>query len=269
MEPRIVFLGTGQGAEVIGKQLRGSGGIVIQTGEHQLHIDPGPGSLLMGRECNVNPRQTTALLISHAHLNHCNDVNCQIDAMTYAGLDKRGILIAGSQLIKGDEATQPYLTQHHKNLLEKYMVLDQGMRAAIDDVEITATTTRHSVESMGFRIVTPDFIVSYLGDTAYCAEFADEHKDTDILILNVVNPPGIKAKHNLDADDAAKVIAKLTPRLAIITHFSKKMLEADPLIQARTINKESKSQVIAAKDGMSINPLNYSRRTRQKRLKSF
>ena len=86
MRPSVIFLGTGQGPEVVGKQIRASGGIVIQFGEHQLHIDPGPGSLPMLKANNLNPRATTCVLVSHTHINHCSDINAIIHAMTLGGL---------------------------------------------------------------------------------------------------------------------------------------------------------------------------------------
>ena len=91
---KIIFLGTGGDKSVIGRQIRASGGIIIQNNNLQFHLDPGPGALVKAKEFGINPRATTALLVSHNHLGHCNDVNAVIDAMTLSGLDKRGVLIA-------------------------------------------------------------------------------------------------------------------------------------------------------------------------------
>ncbi|MBW2970876.1 MBL fold metallo-hydrolase [Candidatus Woesearchaeota archaeon] len=269
MRPSIIFLGTGQGADVVGKQILGSGGIVVQTADHQIHIDPGPSSLLMARENHVNPRATTSILVSHSHINHCNDVNVLIDAMTLSGLDKKGVLISNNLLINGDILTRPYLTEFHKHCLEKYMVLKEGQKAAIDDIEIMATATKHSVECIGFRIDSPDFILSYLADTEFVPEHVKQHQGCDILILNVVYPFEAKKENNLNSADAVKIINKLRPKLAIVTHFSKQMLDADILLESRRINRETKAQVVAAKDGMAINPLTYSSKRTQTLLKGF
>lgn len=269
MRPSIVFLGTGQGPDVVGKQIRGSGGIVIQTTEHQLHIDPGPGALVAARLNNINPRATTAILVSHPHLNHCNDINALIHAMTLAGLDKKGVLISNNLLVNGDILMRPYLTDFHKNCLEKYMVLKADQKAAIDDIEIKATPTEHSIDNLSFKINTPDFSLSYISDTGFKPELFKEHHGSEILVMNVVYPFDEKAKYNLNSDDAVKIINKLKPKLAIITHFSAKMLEADILLEARKINKETSTQVVAAKDGMAINPLTYSSKKKQMLLSGY
>ena len=269
MKPNIIFLGTGQGPTVVGKQLRSSGGVVLQSGEHQLHIDPGPSTLSMARQHIVNPRESTCILVSHNHLNHCNDINALIEAMTLGGLDKKGVFISNNMVINGTSYIAPYLTEHHKGCLEKYIVLNEGQRVGIDNIEIKATMAKHSVEAMGFKISTPEYTLSYIGDTAFFSELVDEHKDADILIINVQNPAGLNTKYNLDSDTAIELIKKIKPRLSIITHFSLNMLKADPLLEARRISRETKTPVIAAKDGLTVNPQTYAPRRPQRKLSSF
>ncbi len=269
-DSKILFLGTGAQSIVVGKQIRASGGIIIQSGESQLHIDPGPGALVRAREYGVNLRENTALLVSHNHLGHCNDVNAVIDAMTYSGLDRQGVLIGNETLINGAEDILPYLTKFHKNCLEKVMVLKEGQRVGIYDVEIKAMPSVHSEpNTIGFRILTPDFNLVYTSDTDYSNKLIDAYKDCDILILNVVNPTQFKTTGNLCTEDAIKIIEKVKPRLSIITHFGIKMVEADPINEAREIQKQTKEQVIAAKDGLSINPATYAAKSQQKSLKLY
>jgi len=75
MDTGILFLGTSGEISVTGRQLRGSGGIILKTKECQFLIDPGPGALNKAIEYGINIRENTAVLLSHAHMNHCNDIN--------------------------------------------------------------------------------------------------------------------------------------------------------------------------------------------------
>jgi phosphoribosyl 1,2-cyclic phosphodiesterase len=86
--------------------------------------------------------------------------------------------------------------------------------------------------------------------------------------LNIVHPFNNK-ENQLSSDDAVKIINKVKPKLTIITHFGIKMLKADPLYEAREIQKKTGVQIIAAKDGMVINPISYSAGLRQRTLTMY
>ena len=263
----IIFLGTGTGKFARGKQLRATGGIILQIEDNQFHIDPGPGAIVRAAQNNINTRANTSLLISHSHITHCNDVNAVIDAMTYSGLDKHGVLISNNSVINGSEEHHPYLTKFHRNCLEKVIVIEPGQRAAVNEIEIKALYTKHTEPStVGFRLATPYFVLVYSSDTEYSPRLIEEYKGANILILNVHSPNNEPVAGNLNTADAIKIAEKVEPKLVIIQHFSKKMLEADPIQEAREIQKQTKCQAIAAKDGMIINPLIYGSKARQQTL---
>lgn len=269
-ESKIIFLGTGQGSSVLGKQIRSSGGIAIQVLGNQFLLDPGPGCIAKANENNIHLRETTAILISHNHISHCNDVNAVIEVMTHSGLDRQGALIANETVVNGTEKIHPYLTNYHRTLLEKVMVIRKDQRVAINEIEIQALQSNHSdPNSVGFKFVTPEFILSYSGDTEFSNKLAEYYKGSDILILNVPYPGNKSENDNLCTEDAIKIIETVKPALSIITHFSLKMINADPLNEARQIQKATGQQVIAAKDNMEINPRNYAAKRKQKSLKSY
>jgi len=265
-----MFLGTAGDSFVVSKQLRSSAGIIVRSGDNQFHIDPGPGSLVRAKEFDVNLRANTAIIATHKHLGHCNDVNAVIDAMTYSGFDKKGVLITNQTVVNGTADMIPYLTKYHAGCVERIVIVEPGKRVGIQDVEITACPAKHSdPHGFGIKMFTRDFVLGYTGDTAYTAELGEAYKGTDILIMNVSHPSGIKGKDEMNTDDAIKLIKKVNPRLAIITHFGLKMLKADPIYEARIIQRETGIQVIAAKDGMVINPVSYSAKSKQKTLLSL
>ena len=270
MKPNVVFLGTGGDAIVVAKQLRASGGIVIQLEEYQLHIDPGPGSLVRAAQADVNIRENSVVLVTHSHLNHCNDINAVIAAMTYNGIDNQGVLIANHTLVNGSEKEPAFLTQYHRNMVERIIVAKEGHKIGIDNIEIHALKAIHTdPNTIGLKFFTPNFILAYSSDTSFTNEVMEQYEGSDILVLNVVFPFGVKAKDNLSSDDAVKIVEKIKAPLTIITHFGSKMIEADPIQEAREIQKRTGQQVVAAKDGFSINPLSYSASLRQKTLNLY
>jgi ribonuclease BN (tRNA processing enzyme) len=188
--------------------------------------------------------------------------------MTYGGLDKKGVLIANNTSINGSENYSPAISSFHKKLLERYIAVNRNQHIGINEVDIQAITARHSEpNSIGFKFFTPEFTLTYSADTVYAADIVEQYMNSNILILNV--PYAKKNEHNLCTEDAIKIIQKVNPRLAIITHFGHEMIKADPLYEIREIQKQTKVQTIAAKDGMIINPISYSASVGQKTLQGF
>jgi len=266
----IIFLGTGGDSYVVGKQVRASGGIILQVDDDQFHIDPGPGALVMAKETGVNLRANTALFVTHNHINHCNDINAVIDAMTYGGFDKKGVLVANKTVVNGSEHYTPYLQKYYRDFLERFIVLEAGKRVGINNVEIEAIKAKHSEpNAIGFKFITPDYTLVYTGDTMYSVETVSQYENANVLILNVPYLKKDEGRNNLCKEDAINIIKKVNPRLAIITHFGVNFLKSDPLYEIRDIQKETNCQVIAAKDGMVVNPVSYAVEQGQKTLYKY
>lgn len=224
---------------------------------------------MRAKQANINLRENVALLVSHNHILHSNDANAVIAAMTHSGLDKQGILIAERSSLEGTQEQSPVIGKFFSECAERTIKVDANKRIGINEIEIRTTPTKHHEGGVGFKFFTPRFTLSYLGDTEYFQELWSYHQNSDIMILNVTAPSGVKLKQNLNSDDAIKIIKKAKPKLAIITHFGIKMLSADPINEARFIQKETGIQVIAAKDGMKINPQSYSAVLNQKTLNLY
>lgn len=241
----------------MGRQLRSSGGIILHLGENQFHIDPGPGALTKAKEYGISLRATTAILVSHAHMNHGNDVNAVIDGMTYRGFDKKGVLLGSESVVNGYLSYPPVVNQFYKNCLERFIVVRPLQRVAINEIEIQMLPCDHTDPSaVGFKFFTPEFTLVYSGDTKFSKKIIESYKNSKIVILNVVSQKG--DGKNLSVADAIKIVNEVRPRLCILTHFGISMLEADPLSISREIYKETGVDTIAAKDGMIVNPLSYS-----------
>ncbi|MBI4153371.1 MBL fold metallo-hydrolase [Candidatus Woesearchaeota archaeon] len=267
---QLIFLGTSGDSSVTARQLRSSGGIILQTEELQFHIDPGPGALVRAKEFGINPRATDAVLVSHHHLNHSNDLNAVIDAMTLGGLDKKGILISNQTTINGSDAIIPALSAFHRSCLERIIILKPDQKAAVEEVEVHAIPVVHSdKEAIGFKLLTPTFTLGYTGDTAFTKDLAAALQRCDILILNTTYPGDTKTDNHLNREGATKIVERVKPKLAIITHFGFDMLKADPLLEARNIQIATGVQTVAAQDGLVINPSSYAANSGQARLSSF
>jgi len=268
----LIFLGTAGDSVVRAKQLRSSAGIVLKLNGFQFLLDPGEGTLVKMREYGLDIMKTSIILVSHHHLGHSNDLNAVIDAITLGGIDTNGYLISTNQVINGfligDEENKVLLTNYKRSLI-KYMVVEPGQKVGVEDVEIKATRTKHSVEGVGFVFKTPKLNIGYSSDTEFNESIAKQYSDCDVLILNVVNPGPIRKKGNLNTKDAIDFIKVARPRLTIITHFGVEMIKQNPITEARKIEQETKTEVMAAKDGLRIRLDDYSRKVYQEKLDNF
>jgi len=268
---KILFLGTGGDAFVIGKQYRASGGIIFEFEDNQFHIDPGPGSLVMAKMMGINLRETTAVFITKNDIFRANDGNAVISAMTHEGMDERGVLVCPSSvLIDEDKKKSPFVNKLYKNYLEKSIAVDNTKKIGINNVDIEIIELKGPLENeCGIKFITPKFNLAYIPDTVLTNNLLAELEEIDVLILGVREPKGSQKKDCMTSEGAEKIIKKVKPQLAIITGFGVKMLQADPLYEAREIQRETGVQIIAAKDGMSINPISFAATVRQKSLKGF
>ncbi len=253
MTTRLVFLGTAGSSVVASKHIRSSAGIIFQIEDFQFHIDPGPGTLAKAREYGINLQQNTAVLVSHHHLNHSNDLNVVIDAMTHGGLDKRGVVLGSKSVLQEGDHGYPILTKYHQSLVEKIIPLEQKHKVGVELIEINAFGAEHTDPSaLGFKFFCPKFTLSYSGDTALTPQLLEDLSGSDILILNVPYPGNKGTNLNLDTASAVKIVSQVKPKMVIMTHFGMEMIKADPVNEAREVQRVTGVQTVAAQDGLSI-----------------
>ncbi|MCB9358674.1 hypothetical protein H6503_01965 [Candidatus Woesearchaeota archaeon] len=265
----ITFLGTGGDIYVISKCIRNSSGIIIRHDDLQFFIDPGPNSLLSAKNNDINIRATTAIICTSPKITMSNDVNAVIAGMTYNGEDVKGVVVGTRTMVEGNEMNQPLLRKFYRECVEKVIIAEPEKKIGIENIDIHFTETSTGTDNVGLKLYMPDVTIGYTSNTGYSDKIAKQYEKCDILILNVQNPFGIQKKNKMSSDDAVKFITKIRPQLAIITHFSKEMLEQDPIQEARTIHSKTDCQVLAAVDGQTISPSGYNAKGKQKQLKQF
>ncbi|MFP3867127.1 MAG: MBL fold metallo-hydrolase [Desulfobacteraceae bacterium] len=250
----IKFLGTAGARFVVARQLRYSAGTFISAHSQQLMLDPGPGTLVRCARAKpgIDVTKLDAIILTHAHLDHSNDVNILIDALTQGGLKKRGLLFAPQECLRGKNAV---VLEYVKDFLEEIVTLKPAQNYQIGNLKF-ATSIRHDheVETYGMQFDLDGQRLAFMVDTKYFPELIDSYRNTDILVLNVVRykpHKSGKVKH-LCIDDVKEIVSNLKPQKAILTHFGMTMLKAKPWEVAQKLSAELGIEVIAASDGMRL-----------------
>jgi len=246
----IKFLGTAGARFVMIEQLRSSGGVWVSYKETNVLIDPGPGSIVRcsASRPKLNPAKLDAIILTHKHLDHSNDINVMIEAMTEGGFKKRGIVFCPQDAIGEDSVILKYAAKFPSRI----DILKPNADYAAGDLKFkTSMRHLHPVETYGLKFNLGGVSVGLLADTRFFEELKDFYK-TDILIIPVVflDPhPGID---HLCLADAERIINACKPKKAILTHFGRTMLMAKPHIQAKELSKRLAVEVQAAYDGMGL-----------------
>jgi len=248
---KIKFLGTAGARFVVMKQLRKSGGVWLSLDGANVLIDPGPGSLIrcLTSKPKLNPINLDGIILTHRHLDHSNDVNIMIEAMTNGGWKKKGIVFAPSDALDND----PVILEYIRKYVDKIEVLKEKGKYKIKNISFSTPIkhVHHGVESYGLNISGKKSSISLIADTNYFKDI-EKHYKGDILIINVVRLEKSPTIEHLCLEDAEKVIKENKPKLAILTHFGMTMIKAKPWELAEKLTKKIGVKVIAASDGMEL-----------------
>lgn len=246
----IKFLGTAGARFAVTRQIRKSGGMWLSLEGTNLLIDPGPGSLVrcLASKPKLDPIELDGILLSHRHIDHSNDVNIMIEAMTNGGHKQKGVLFAPSDALDED----PIVLHHFRNHLERIVYLKDKNKYSLNSLSFeTPVRHIHDVETYGIRFFGSEISLSYISDTKYF-EGIESYYDADVLILNVVLLEAKDWINHLSVVDAEKIISEIQPKLSILTHFGMTMIKAKPWKIADKLSESTQSNVIAASDGLQV-----------------
>ena len=246
----IKFLGTGGARFVVIKQLRASGGLWLNLSDTNIFIDPGPGALLrcLSSKPKLNPADLDGIILTHRHIDHSDDINIMIEAMTNGGFKKKGVVFAPKDALEKD----PVILHYVRDQVDRIEILREKGSYTLGNISFSTPVRHvHGVETYGLNIQGENNTISLITDTRYF-DGLESYYDGDILIINVVRLEEREGIEHLSLKDAEKILSANKPKLGVLTHFGMTMLKAKPWELADKLSKKLNIKVIAARDGMTI-----------------
>lgn len=246
----IKFLGTAGARFVVIKQLRKSGGIWLNLDDTNVLIDPGPGSLIscLNSKPKLNPIDLDGIILTHRHIDHSNDVNIMIEAMTNGGFKKKGVVFAPSDALTDDPVILKYVRGH----VEDIKILKEKGKYNIGNISFSTPVKHvHGVETYGLNIYGEKNSVSLVSDTKYF-DGLESFYDGEILILNMVLLEEKDHIMHLSLKDAKRIISAIKPKTCILTHFGMTVIRSKPWEIAENLSKKTGVKVVAARDGLQF-----------------
>lgn len=248
----LVFLGTGGGRVNLIKQVRGTAGFRVH-GSLNIHVDPGPGALQACKQFGVDPLKTDVVFVSHAHVDHSNDANLLVEAMTQYTFRKRGTLLATRNVLQGSERFDRVVSSYHASKPERVELVAPDAVVVVGSAVFTFTKTRHDEPGCaGFVLATDGKKLGYTSDTEFFPGLAEQFKDCDLLIVNNLKPAMDAYKGHLCTADTIEILKEAKPKLAVISHLGMSYLQKPAEMEAEFISEKSGVRTIAARDGMCI-----------------
>ncbi len=248
----VKFLGTGGGRVVVFRQLRHSGGIWINLEGINILVDPGPGSLIRIFENNLDPLDINVFVLSHRHLDHTSDINAVLESATESTKKKKDLLIAPQDaLIENDSVILKYL----KKGLRKIEYTEENKEIFYKDIKIKGLIKHihKGADTYGLEFSSKDKKVVYVPCGRFFEGMLEGYpENADLMIFNTTFTHPVPNVDHLAASDVKKMLNKLKPKTAILTHFSVQMLKANPSAVAEKLTKETGVYTLAATDGLKI-----------------
>jgi phosphoribosyl 1,2-cyclic phosphodiesterase len=251
MSSSLTFLGTAGTRYVVIRQQRASGGLWLESDGTRLLIDPGPGSLLrcLQNDPPLDPEKLDAVILTHKHIDHANDVNIMVEAMTVGGSRPEGTLLVPADAV-ADEA--PSVLPYVRDYVKRLEILEAHRSYPVNGISVeTGPRHLHPVETYGLRVRSSEIALGLVVDTRWFDDLPVVFKDCDILVVNTVLMEPIRAGSifHLAVPEAERLIAAVRPQKALLTHFGRSVLAAGPGRVAAELSDRTGVEVEAAEDG--------------------
>ncbi|HEV8289930.1 MAG TPA: MBL fold metallo-hydrolase [Candidatus Norongarragalinales archaeon] len=258
----LVFIGIGGGRAVTDTQAFPTGGFRINCANFRMHCEPGPGALVKSIQYGQKPSKLDAIFASHAHLDHANDLNAMIEAMTFQSKfkegeeSKKGALYCSKSITDGAKNIEPALGGFFKKMLKTVKTLKPGEQVKVaDGVTLKATKAIHEdPATIGFILDDSETRLGYTGDTQLFPGLFEQYEELDALIVNVLKPEDQKYPFHLGIDEAANVLRSMAnkPKQAFINHLGMSYLRTGTNTQASRFQKISGIKTTIARESQAF-----------------
>lgn len=257
----LVFLGSGGGRFQTVNQYFKTGGFRIHAGVN-LHVDPGPGALLLTHQYGLNPSDLDGVIVTHCHPDHYTDAEVLVEAMDQHRVvedigqpmrKKRGTFIGSKSVIEGIENYGPAISRYHQRKPEKLIILAPGEKFQLESMGIESVPTKHSdLTTIGIIFRTEKGAIGYTSDTQYFEDIGKYYSGVRILIANVTRPLSMRIPWHLCSDDLIQILKVVKPELCVMMHMGMLFLKHSPTKEASRISSETGVETIPGAAGLRV-----------------
>lgn len=247
---KLHFLGTAGGRYATAKQTRKTAGIILESKETSLYIDPGPGSLVHCQNHNTN--KIEGVIVTHSHPDHYTDAESIIELISIIH-ENPCKLMAPETVLNGYSDLEQSISNYHQRMCTEKINLTTNEETELNNLEIKSQEMFHSEpKTRGLKISDNEKTFGFWTDSSYSNELTDFYKDCDTLIVNCNMPKDGNPRGHISLSDVPKILENSNASTVIITHFGERFLQSDLNKQENWLKNQVDQKVIFAKDNMTF-----------------
>jgi ribonuclease BN (tRNA processing enzyme) len=250
----VTFLGSGT---CVPSLQRSSCSVLIETGEHKLLFDSGPGTMRRLLEAGTSIFDVSHIFYSHFHPDHTGELVPFLFATKYPDATQRKnplTIVAGKGFLEFYRGLQ--------NVYGAWVELAPGMLRLIEldntgydarnfeSFRVSSIPVAHRAESIAFRITGANGLsVVYSGDTDVSENLVALAEKADLFICESALPDDLKTPGHLTPSLAGEIASRAGVRKLVLTHFYP---ECDLIDIEKECRKNYDGPLVLAEDLMKI-----------------
>ncbi len=248
---KITVLGSGSTAPRIKRNMSG---YLLEANGKKILFDSGAGTIRQLLKLKVDLLDIDHIFYTHLHNDHINDLPAIIWSNNYGTYRKKPLNIYGPKGFKKYFKTLMEKILNPKKLIYSINAKEMANNAIIkipikknNYIIIKSIKSKHTENSISYRIEYKNKSIVYSGDTDYSNEIIKISKNADLLILECSFP--YKFKGHLTPALCGKIAKKANAKKLVLTHFYP---ECDVIDIKKPCSKEFKGKIILARDFMRV-----------------
>jgi ribonuclease BN (tRNA processing enzyme) len=245
---KLTILGSGTAAPRINRNMSG---YLLRINNKKILFDSGPGTIRQLLKLKVDLLDIDNIFCTHMHNDHINDLGAIIWSNNYGTLRKKALNLYGPVGFK------KYCNILIGKIMKPKLIYDINVRefksnSRVDipkSIIIKSIKSKHTGNSISYRIEHNNKSIVYSGDTDYSNEIIKISKNADLLILECSFPDNKKIGGHLTPSLCGKIATKAKAKKLVLTHFYP---ECDKVNIKKQCRKEFNGNVVLAKDFMTV-----------------